>query len=58
MSEVVNPKSETVNPKRLAFFERYLTVWVLVEKLAPFGERTSALTGVALLALSVWVLLR
>ena len=35
-----------------------LTVWVLVEKLAPFGERTSALTGVALLALSIWVLLR
>jgi len=28
MSEVANPKSEVANPKRLAFFERYLTVWV------------------------------
>ncbi len=30
MSEPINPKSEIVNPKRLAFFERYLTVWVFL----------------------------
>jgi len=35
-----------------------LTVWVLVEKFAPFGERTPALTGVALLALAMWILVR
>jgi predicted metal-binding membrane protein len=35
-----------------------LTVWVLVEKAAPFGERTPVITGVALLALSGWMLLR
>ena len=28
MSNLANRKSEIVNPKRLAFFERYLTVWV------------------------------
>ncbi len=30
MSEVVNHKSGIADPKRLAFFERYLTVWVFV----------------------------
>jgi ACR3 family arsenite transporter len=30
MSEIANRKSEIVNPKRLAFFERYLTVWVFL----------------------------
>jgi ACR3 family arsenite transporter len=30
MSELVNRKSPIANPRRLAFFERYLTVWVLV----------------------------
>jgi len=35
-----------------------LTIWVLVEKFAPFGERTPALTGVALLALAMWILVR
>jgi ACR3 family arsenite transporter len=30
MSEIVNRKSEIVNVRRLAFFERYLTVWVFV----------------------------
>jgi len=35
-----------------------LTVWVLVEQLAPFGERTPHFTGVALLALAMWILVR
>jgi predicted metal-binding membrane protein len=35
-----------------------LTVWVLVEKLAPFGERTPMFSGVALLGLAVWTLVR
>jgi predicted metal-binding membrane protein len=35
-----------------------LTLWVLVEKLAPFGERTPTASGVALLAIAVWVGLR
>lgn len=43
MSKIVNRKSQIVNPRRLAFFERYLTVWVflcmvlgvLLGKLAP-----------------------
>jgi ACR3 family arsenite transporter len=30
MSEIVNRQSPIVNPKRLAFFERYLTVWVFL----------------------------
>ncbi len=30
MPELVHRKSEIVNPKRLAFFERYLTVWVFL----------------------------
>lgn len=32
-----------------------LTAWVLTEKLAPFGERTATVTGVALLALASWM---
>jgi predicted metal-binding membrane protein len=35
-----------------------LTLWVLAEKLAPFGERTARVTGVALLAFAAWVALR
>ena len=30
MPELVHRKSEIANPKRLAFFERYLTVWVFL----------------------------
>lgn len=30
MPELVNRQSEIVNPKRLAFFERYLTIWVFL----------------------------
>ena len=30
VSEIVNRKSEIVNARRLAFFERYLTVWVFL----------------------------
>jgi predicted metal-binding membrane protein len=32
-----------------------LTVWVLVEKLAPFGEQTARAAGIALLALAGWM---
>ena len=32
-----------------------ITVWVLIEKIAPFGEQTSTASGVALLAIGVWV---
>ena len=32
-----------------------LTLWVLVEKLAPFGEKTPTASGVALLAIAVWM---
>ena len=35
-----------------------LTVWVLVEKAAPFGERTPIASGVALLAMGGWMLVR
>ena len=35
-----------------------LTVWVLVEKVAPFGERTPIASGVALLAIAAWISLR
>jgi predicted metal-binding membrane protein len=35
-----------------------LTVWVLAEKLAPFGERTPIVTGMALLGLAVWMVAR
>lgn len=34
-----------------------LTLWVLVEKLAPFGEWTARIGGAALLALATWLLL-
>jgi ACR3 family arsenite transporter len=52
MSEIVNRQSQIVIPKRLAFFERYLTVWVFLcmvigvtfGKLAPgFTARLSEL---------------
>ena len=52
MSEIANRKSEIVNARRLAFFERYLTVWVFLcmvagvalGKLAPaFTARLSEL---------------
>jgi predicted metal-binding membrane protein len=32
-----------------------LTAWVVVEKLAPFGERTATASGVFLLTLSIWM---
>ena len=32
-----------------------LTLWVLIEKVAPFGERTVKISGVALLTLAAWV---
>jgi len=32
-----------------------LTAWVLVEKLAPFGERTATASGVLLLAVAIWM---
>jgi predicted metal-binding membrane protein len=32
-----------------------LTAWVLIEKLAPFGEHTSIASGIALLALAAWM---
>ena len=35
-----------------------LTLWVLVEKWAPFGEWTAKVSGVALLALAVWTAIR
>jgi len=35
-----------------------LTLWVLVEKLAPFGEQTARASGVALLALALWAAIR
>jgi predicted metal-binding membrane protein len=35
-----------------------LTGWVLVEKLAPFGERTAPVSGAVLLALAVWMIAR
>jgi hypothetical protein len=31
---------------------------VMVEKIAPFGERTATLTGVGLLLVAVWMLFR
>jgi len=52
MAEIANRKSQIVNPRRLAFFERYLTVWVFLcmvvgvalGKLAPdFTARLSRL---------------
>jgi predicted metal-binding membrane protein len=35
-----------------------LTVWVAVEKLAPFGEQSARVTGALLLATSLWTLVR
>ena len=35
-----------------------LTAWVLIEKLAPIGERTATTSGVLLLAAAVWMALR
>ena len=35
-----------------------LTAWVLVEKLAPFGERTATASGILLLAISIWMAVR
>ncbi len=35
-----------------------LTAWVLVEKLAPFGERTATASGVLLLAIAIWIAVR
>jgi predicted metal-binding membrane protein len=35
-----------------------LTAWVLVEKLAPFGERTATASGILLLAVALWIGLR
>jgi predicted metal-binding membrane protein len=35
-----------------------LTLWVLIEKVAPFGERTPIASGIALLAMAVWVVMR
>jgi predicted metal-binding membrane protein len=34
-----------------------LTLWVLIEKLAPFGDWTARIGGVALLALAAWMLM-
>jgi predicted metal-binding membrane protein len=35
-----------------------LTLWVLVEKFAPFGEQTAKVSGVVLLAMALWTLVR
>jgi predicted metal-binding membrane protein len=35
-----------------------LTLWVVLEKFAPFGERTPIVSGVALLAMAAWIGLR
>jgi predicted metal-binding membrane protein len=35
-----------------------LTLWVLAEKFAPLGERTARVSGVALLAVALWALMR
>jgi predicted metal-binding membrane protein len=32
-----------------------LTLWVIVEKFAPFGARTPIVTGVGLIAMAVWI---
>ena len=46
MSHVANTKSEIANPKRLAFFERYLTVWVFACMIVgvAFGKLAPGLT--------------
>ena len=35
-----------------------LTAWVMVEKIAPFGERTTTVSGAVLLGLAVWMIVR
>jgi predicted metal-binding membrane protein len=35
-----------------------LTAWVMVEKFAPFGERTAAASGAVLLAMAAWMIAR
>jgi predicted metal-binding membrane protein len=35
-----------------------LTVWILVEKWAPFGDRTATASGVGLMAVAAWMLVR
>jgi predicted metal-binding membrane protein len=35
-----------------------LTGWVLIEKIAPFGDWTTTTSGVALVALALWMVLR
>jgi predicted metal-binding membrane protein len=35
-----------------------LTVWVVVEKLAPFGEQSARVSGALLIALAGWILFR
>jgi predicted metal-binding membrane protein len=35
-----------------------LTAWVLIEKIAPFSDRTATASGVALIAIAVWMFLR
>ena len=35
-----------------------LTLWVLAEKFAPFGEQTAKVSGVALLAVALWTVVR
>jgi predicted metal-binding membrane protein len=35
-----------------------LTLWVLAEKFAPFGEQTARASGVALLAIALWAAIR
>ena len=35
-----------------------LTLWVLAEKMAPFGEHTARASGVALLAVALWAAIR
>jgi predicted metal-binding membrane protein len=33
-----------------------LTLWVLVEKIAPFGERTPIVSGILLLIAAAWII--
>ena len=35
-----------------------LTLWVLVEKWAPAGERTAAASGIGLLVVALWMAIR
>jgi predicted metal-binding membrane protein len=35
-----------------------LTLWVIVEKLAPFGEQSARLSGALLVAFALWIVLR